>query len=91
MKKHVKIYMEHFGYGIEDFIPSEINGDRATQIHHIIPRGMGGSKTKDYIENLIGLTFEQHEQAEKRREPWLSAEELQIIHNKFLDENSKKN
>ena len=76
--------MEHFGYDIEDFIPSEISGQLATQIHHISPRGMGGSKKKDYIENLIGLTYSEHEQAEKRREPWLSAEELQEIHNNFL-------
>jgi len=41
MKKHTKIYMDHFGYGIEDFITSEISGQQATQIHHIIPRGMG--------------------------------------------------
>jgi hypothetical protein len=68
MRKHVKIYMKHFGYGEQDFIPSEVSGARATDIHHIEPKGMGGSKTKDYIENLIALTREEHERAHADRE-----------------------
>ena len=52
MKKHTAIYMNYFGYDVNDFIPCEICGGRAVDIHHIEPRGMGGSKTKDVIENL---------------------------------------
>lgn len=52
--------MEYFGYCKDDFIPSEISGKRANDIHHIEARGMGGSKNKDKIENLMALTREEH-------------------------------
>lgn len=55
MKKHVKIYMDHFGYGIDDFIPCEICGIKAVDIHHIDARGMGGSDEKDHIDNLMAV------------------------------------
>jgi hypothetical protein len=55
MKKHTKIYLEYFGYGIEDFIPCESCGSKAVDIHHIQARGMGGSNDKDSIENLMAL------------------------------------
>jgi hypothetical protein len=52
--------MDYFEYSIGDFIPSEISGNMATDIHHISCKGMGGSKTKDNIENLMALTREEH-------------------------------
>ena len=55
MKKHTKIYLEYFDYAGDEFIPCEICGARAVDIHHIDCRGMGGSKTKDTIENLMAL------------------------------------
>ena len=60
MKKHTKIYMDFFGYSESDFIPSELSGQRAVDIHHIERRGMGGSKSKDDINNLMALTREEH-------------------------------
>lgn len=55
MKKHIKIYLDYFGYGIEDFIPCEVCSVKAVDIHHIEARGMGGTKTADNIENLMAL------------------------------------
>ena len=55
MKKHTKIYLKHYGYDETDFIACEICKVKATEIHHLISKGMGGSKTKDYIENLIAI------------------------------------
>ena len=55
MKKHIKLYLDYFGYGMDDFIPCEVCGQKAVDIHHIEARGMGGSKTKDIIENLQAL------------------------------------
>jgi 5-methylcytosine-specific restriction endonuclease McrA len=55
MKIHTKIYMNHFGYDTSDFIPCEVCGSKAVDINHIDCRGMGGSKTKDTIENLQAL------------------------------------
>lgn len=47
--------MDYFSFDRCDFIPCEVCGNPATDIHHIDARGMGGSKTKDYIENLQAL------------------------------------
>lgn len=60
MKKHTKIYMEYFDYGLEDFIPCEVCGSKAVDIHHIEARGMGGSKTADTIENLMAVCRSCH-------------------------------
>jgi 5-methylcytosine-specific restriction endonuclease McrA len=61
MKKHTKIYMEYFGYTIADFIPCEVCGSQAVDIHHIKARGMGGSKLADRIENLMALCRRCHD------------------------------
>ena len=55
MKKHTKIYLDYFSYGGEDFIPCEVCGSRAVDIHHIHRRGMGGSTDADKIENLMAV------------------------------------
>ena len=65
MRKHTKLYMDFFDYGEQDFVMCEMcMQDRAVDIHHIQGRGMGGSKEKDYIENLVGLCRECHLKAE---------------------------
>ena len=63
MKNHVKVYMSYYGYGEEDIIPC-VCGKKAVDIHHLVPRGMGGSKLRDNIENLIALCRECHDKAE---------------------------
>jgi len=60
MKNHTKVYFEYFGYGQEDFVPCEICGRKAVDIHHIEARGMGGSKLKDDIENLMAVCRPHH-------------------------------
>ena len=81
MKNHTKVYMKYFGYDESDFIPSEISGLPAVDINHINCRGMGGSKEKDNIENLIAVTREEHEEYGDKKE---FIEFLQDIHNKFM-------
>lgn len=61
MKKHTKLYLSHFKYDESDFIMCEVCGAQAVDIHHIDARGMGGSKTKDVIENLMALCRLCHE------------------------------
>ena len=68
MKKHVKIFLQNFGWGEQDFIPCLMCGQRAVDIHHIERRGMGGSKTKDKIENLAELCRHCHLLAEESKE-----------------------
>lgn len=69
MKRHVKVYVEAFGYGEQDLIPCEIcksglpyapRTERAVDVHHIISRGMGGSTRLDVIDNLIGVCRSCH-------------------------------
>jgi len=60
MKKHTKLYLDYFGYGIEDFIPCESCGSKAVDIHHIKARGMGGDKKADNINNLMALCRQCH-------------------------------
>jgi 5-methylcytosine-specific restriction endonuclease McrA len=57
MKKHTAIYMNHFGYDINDFIPCEVCGAKSVDIHHINARGLGGNPKgdKDVITNLQAL------------------------------------
>jgi 5-methylcytosine-specific restriction endonuclease McrA len=60
MKNHTKVYLNFFGYTIEDFIPCESCGAKAVDIHHIEARGMGGSKKSDVIQNLMALCRQCH-------------------------------
>jgi 5-methylcytosine-specific restriction endonuclease McrA len=60
MQKHTQIYLQGMGYKKTDFIPCEVCGSQAVDIHHIEARGMGGSKAKDTIENLMGLCRNCH-------------------------------
>lgn len=60
MKKHTKTYFDYFGYDLSSWIPCEMCGQKAVDIHHIEARAMGGSKTKDNIENLMALCRKCH-------------------------------
>jgi 5-methylcytosine-specific restriction endonuclease McrA len=60
VQKHTKIYLKHFGYDISDFVPCEVCGSQAVDIHHIESRGMGGTKKIDTIDNLMALCRECH-------------------------------
>lgn len=93
MKKHIKLYFAYFALGEQDLVVDEyewvVNGImvRASDIHHIDPRGMGGSKSKDYIENLIALSRENHDRAEDKT---LLPSTIQSVHNEFLVNNPYK-
>jgi hypothetical protein len=60
MKPYTKTYLDYFDYGTEDFIPCEVCGRKAVDLHHIRARGMGGSKNLDHIENIMALDRECH-------------------------------
>ena len=63
MQKHTKVYMQFFDYGEQDFIPCEMCGSRATDIHHI-ERRTRNKVTNDFVENLVGLCRDCHNKAE---------------------------
>jgi len=60
MKNYKQVYCDYFGYQEDDTILCEITGRNAVDISHNKARGMGGSKHKDVIENLMALTREAH-------------------------------
>lgn len=53
--------MAHFNLTIADYIPCEVCGKQANDLHHIDRRGMGGSKNADRIENIMALCRKDHE------------------------------
>lgn len=64
MKPYTKTYLTFFGYDESDFIKCEMPDchRQAVDICHIDARGMGGSKLKDNIENLMAKCREHHEE-----------------------------
>jgi len=82
MRNHTKVYMSHFGYALDDFIPCEVCGNKAVDLHHIFCRGMGGSKNKDNIENIQALCRNCHIEYGDKKE---HLEFLQTIHNKLIN------
>lgn len=85
MVHHKRVYIEFFYPGANNYdiiLPCEICGKEAVDIHHISPRGMGGSKNKDDIENLMALCRSHHDKAEAEG---YSEHELSKIHRNFID------
>lgn len=82
MKKHTRIYLDAMGYDECDFIPCEVcQRERAVDIHHLKARGMGGSKTKDYIENLMAVCRACHIKYGDKKQHF---DYLKTIHNEAI-------
>lgn len=64
MKNHTKIYLKFFNLKDTTECSCLMCGGQATDLHHLIPRGMGGSKCMDYVENLAPLCRQHHTMAE---------------------------
>lgn len=91
MQRHVRIYLDHFGFGEQDFIPCEVHWAqgvhcKANDIHHIENRGMGGSDEMDYIENLQALCRSTHIKYGDKKE---YMDFLRSIHSKYLSLRSR--
>lgn len=78
--------MKFFGYDASDFIPCELCGAKAVDLHHIECRGMGGSKDKDNPANLMALCREDHERYGDKVQ---YMDFLQLMHRKFILKNAK--
>jgi len=63
LKGYKKIYCDAMGYVEGDFIPCEVCGSEAHDIHHLKAKGMGGTTDpyKNSIFNLMGLCRNCHE------------------------------
>ena len=80
MKKHTKLYLSFFNYDESDFIPCEVCGDQATDIHHIECRGMGGTKQPESIDNLMAVCRKCHEKFGDKKQ---YKELLKEVHNDY--------
>mgnify|MGYP001319520976 CR=1 FL=1 len=83
MIKYKKNYITFFDYDIYDVILCEMCESVAVDIHHIIPRGIGGSKCEaiNEVDNLIALCRECHIKAENNK---LFNKKCKIIHLKNI-------
>ena len=83
MRKHTKIYFDYFGYNGQEFIACEVCGSKAVDIHHIDSRGMGSSKEKDTINNLMAVCRSCHvEYGDKKQHlEFLITKHEQFIYN----------
>lgn len=88
MKKHTKIYLNHFGYQIPEDVFCEICGSPAKDIHHIESRGMGGDPqgNKDVIENLMAVCRDCHENYGDIPD---LVETLKKVHLKYMEINGR--
>jgi 5-methylcytosine-specific restriction endonuclease McrA len=86
VKKHTKIYINYFGYHLTDWMPCEICGCQGVDIHHIEARGMGGSNTKDEIDNLMLLCRGHHVKFGDKKQ---YKEMLKEVHFNFMQNNGK--
>jgi hypothetical protein len=83
MKKHTKIYLEYFGYDESSWIACEMCGQTAVDINHIDAKGMGGSKLKDNIENLMAMCRKCHMELGDKKEHKVM---LKVVHQVKMNE-----
>ena len=69
MKKHVKVFLDFWDLGEQDFIVClGCEKAQATDVHHLERRGMGGSKKKDVPDNLAPLWRPCHTLADTNKQ-----------------------
>lgn len=87
MKKYTKQYFSYFVYALDDFLPCEVCGGKAVDIHHIDCKGMGGSTLKDNIENIMAVCRSCHLEYGDKKE---HIEFLREKHLNFINDNGKR-
>lgn len=87
---HKTIYFRSFGYVDGDWIPCEVCGSEAVDIHHIEARGMGGTSNpmKNSIFNLQALCRGCHEDYgdKTRHKEFLKQKHFQTLLTKMVKE-----
>lgn len=81
MQSYTKIYLDHFDYCIDDFIPCECCQGRATEIHHIHNRSHRRDLLND-INNIMAICRICHTKYGDKKQ---FVDFLQDIHNKKLN------
>jgi 5-methylcytosine-specific restriction endonuclease McrA len=76
MTNHCRVYFKHFDFGEQEYIPCELCGKPAVDIHHVTGRGKG----KDTIDNLMAVCRRCHIKCQDK----LHEDVVQVIHNEYL-------
>jgi hypothetical protein len=87
MQKYTKIYLDFFGFGLDNYIPCQICLRKAEGIHHIKYRSQGGT---DDIENIMAVCTECHDKLHFKKRPFIYEKEAKRIHLEYI-EASKRN
>lgn len=77
---HILVYCDYFGIDKRERFEYACEfrcGNNIQDIHHISARGMGGSVSKDYIENLMAVCRDCHKKCENEL---ISRDEQKKIH-----------
>jgi len=80
MVKYKRTYLQYFGYSKQDFIPCELCGAQAVDIHHIENRKQRKDLEND-INNLMALCRECHLEYgdKKRHKEWLKIKHKELL------------
>lgn len=89
MTRHVKNYLEHFGYDKSDgiFCEHPTCWALAVDIHHIEPRSHFGTKTRhlqDHVSNLAALCRRHHDEAHGPNSREIKERLKQIVKNRDI-------
>ena len=76
---------------MDDFISCEVCGAKAVDIHHIEPKGMGGSKNKDFIANLIALCRSCHTRCHSDKEFSSRTKKIHLLKLELYEKKLRKN
>jgi 5-methylcytosine-specific restriction endonuclease McrA len=58
MTDHIETYRRAWGFALDEYVPCEVCGGTAVDIHHIIYRSHGGG---DEFENTVALCRSCHD------------------------------
>lgn len=86
MQKHTLNYMQGMGFDSSDTILCEVCGKVAVDLHHINARGMGGSKERDNLENIMALDRECHIKYGDKKQ---YKEFLKNVHYEFMERHNR--
>ena len=90
MKPHVKTFLDSRGKAAEEVMMCEWCWNAPiVDVHHIVPKGIGGRKGADDVENLIGLCRECHRKAHASEIPAASLSERTRLIIAFLETRKK--
>lgn len=79
-----KVYLDYFypAWGPDDHIPCERCGRKAVEVHHTIPKRMGGTTHKYSVEELAAVCRKCHDFAHSSSE---ALEEIIKYHKIFME------